>query len=99
MKPHSGKTRWLLAAMLSALTLLSVSCQTSPKSIPEIPINLDWPAPPDPKGKVIRLEEPRMMPAGTVVMPLDYWLALSRYIVDAERVRKQVEVLYGTNGK
>lgn len=28
-------------------------------------------------------------------MPLEYWLALARYVVDVERVRKQVEALYG----
>lgn len=36
-----------------------------------------------------------MVPAGAVVMPLEYWLAFARYIVDVERVRKQVEALYG----
>jgi len=41
------------------------------------------------------LEEPCEIPAGAVVMPLEYWLALARYVVDVERVRKQVEALYG----
>jgi len=40
-------------------------------------------------------EEECDFPGGLVVMPLSYWLALGRYVVDVERVRKQIEAMYG----
>jgi hypothetical protein len=80
---------------LIGLTLLLASCLTSPK--PTLPsIGLDWPALPDPTGKVLYIDEETCgVAGGMVVMPLEYWLALGRYVVDVERVRKQVEILYG----
>lgn len=69
------KTPWLLAASLALL----MSCQTSPPPVsprPD-PVPVAWPSVPDPKGVVTES-------GGVVSMPLSYWLAMTRYIIDAE---------------
>lgn len=74
--------------------LLLASCQTSPRVTPSI--GLDWPELPDPEGQVFYLNEAQSeIPGGIIVMCPEYWLALGRYIVDVERVREQVQILYG----
>jgi hypothetical protein len=72
-----------MVLMLGALMLLSVSCRTSPApEIEPIKIPLDWPAFPPPNEVV--------MAEGMVSMPLDYWLQITEYVVDIERLRKIV---------
>lgn len=46
---------------------------------------------PDPSGKVCLLEEDTVIPAGTVVMTLEFWIEISRYVVAVERVRESIE--------
>lgn len=94
MRRPSARTGWLRVVMLTAFLLLMTSCQTSPRTIPSI--DIQWPAFPDPEGSVVYVpEEECDFPGGLVVMPLSYWLALGRYVVDVERVRKQIEAMYG----
>ena len=71
------KTLWLLAALL----LLFLSRQTSP-SPPAVrePVPVAWPTFPDPAGVVTES-------VGVVSMPLSYWMALTRYVIDAEAAR------------
>lgn len=75
--------------MLIGLTLLSASCANSPAATPKF--EPDWPQVPDPSGKVCLLEEDTVIPAGTVVMTLEFWIEISRYVVAVERVRESIE--------
>ena len=85
----------LFPAMILAviLTLLSVSCKTSPVVVTEkveLP-PIDWPVFPDPTGQVERL------PDGRVVMPLTYWLAITGYVIEAEAGIYTVEAYRGVS--
>lgn len=73
-----------MVLMLSALTLLNTSCRTSPEApeIEPIEIPIDWPTFPPPDEVILE--------NGVVSMPLDYWLQITEYAVDVERVRKIV---------
>lgn len=77
-----AKTLWPLVVSLLLLT----SCQTSPPAPsprPE-PVPVAWPAFPDPAGQVTEKD-------GVVSMPVEYWLALTRYVIDAEAARELYE--------
>ena len=69
--------------LMLLLTFPLTSCQTSPENpapavnIPA-PLAVSWPELPDPVGKVARL------PDGRVALPAEYWMALSKYIIDVE---------------
>ena len=66
--------------------LLLTSCQSSPVEVEPIPIEIEWPTPPDPPNQV-------GIKDGIVYMPLDYWISLIEYVVDVERVRQTYEAL------
>lgn len=78
-----GRIPWRPALIAIASVLLWTCCTTSPVVGPSLP-PLDWPTFPDPVGRVTLAGE-------TVTMPLDYWLAVARYAVDADAVRQIVE--------
>jgi len=80
VKKRRNWSRWLPAAILSALLLLSVSCTTCP---PTVEVPLDWPDFPDPTGEVELVD-------GVVTMSLDYWLEVAAYVVKVDRVRAVV---------
>lgn len=75
-----------------------MSCATSPPSAPEIveiitveyrdrPLPyIAWPAFPDPGDSVALDAE------GRVVMPLEYWLDVTRYVIDVEAGIDRLEV-------
>ncbi len=70
--------------------LLWGCCTTS--QVPASPLPaVNWPAYPDPQGNVGLLKEDTIVPAGVVVMKLDYWLAIARYVVDVDAARKIIE--------
>jgi len=85
---QKGLKSLLLAVMLSVLTLLCISCTSSPEPTP---IPIDWPPVPDPAGQVWLLQEDTVVQAGRVVMELEYWIELARYVVAVERVRESME--------
>ena len=85
-----GRIPWRPALALIASALLWTCCTTSPASLPLPP--LDWPTFPDPVGRVTLVDE-------TVTMPLDYWLAVARYAVDADAVRQIVEAWRAAAGE
>lgn len=67
------------------MTALLMSCQTLPPEIVTVieyrdrPIpEINWPQFPDPKGIVKQNAD------GSVSMPLDYWLKLTKYVIDVE---------------
>lgn len=76
------------------LTILSISCTTSPK---KDKIKLDWSTFPDPNENVELLsndvvkkwtDDPallRNMVNRTVYMPLNYWIKIAEYVADTER--------------
>lgn len=88
----TSKSKTVTRSALAILTLILMaaltSCRTSQPSADDplivteyryLPIPaVSWPEFPDPKGQVERL------PDGRVVMPLTYWLAVTRYVIDAE---------------
>lgn len=83
MKPRRKKIACAMALMLSVLISLSVSCRTPPApEIEPLRIPIDWPVFPPPD--VVTLAD------GIVSMPLDYWLRITEYVVDIERVHKIV---------
>jgi hypothetical protein len=59
------------------LTLVFLSCQTSPAPVAPEPLKIDWPVFPDPTGRV-------SMDGDRVVMDADYWLAVARYAIDVD---------------
>ena len=62
-----------------------MSCQSSPPSSPRPePTPIAWPSFPDPSGVVTEA-------GGVVSMPLYYWMALTRYVIDAEAARELYE--------
>lgn len=63
--------------------LLSMSCTTLPPD--PVKVDISWPAFPDPAGLIKDRGD------GTVSMPADYWLAIVRYVVDAEAAHKKYE--------
>ena len=92
-----GKILWRAAAMLTVLLLLWGCCTTSPVAIS--PPKISWPGFPDPTGSVGILSEDTVVPKGAVVMKLDYWLAVARYAVDVETVRKIIAAWADSNGE
>jgi len=86
-----GKILWRAAAMLTVLLLLWGCCTTSPVVCPDPP-PVQWPTWPDPVGKASLAD-------GVVSMPLDYWLAVARYAVDVEAVRKIIAAWADSNGE
>jgi hypothetical protein len=72
------------------LILIAVSaCSTTPAETSLPPIALSFPEFPDPldsAGKSIPVLE-----EGEVRMPLWYWLRITEYAVDVERVRREYE--------
>ena len=88
---NSSKTAIVLLLLTGALT----SCQTlAPEVIVEyrdrpLPV-IDWPTFPDPAG-VVKYS----LTTDTVVMPLDYWLAVTRYVIDAEAGIDVIEACRG----
>lgn len=104
MRPPNRVARSTLAALMIALTLLSTSCATIP--VAPVSLALDWPVVPDPTGQVSKLPAaatvtvegdttPLMLPADTVVMPLDYWLALVDYVIGVRRVQALLGAVHG----
>ena len=85
-----GKILWRAAATLTVLLLLWGCCTTSPAA-PALP-TLEWPTFPDPPASVV-------LANGVVSMPLDYWLAVARYAVDVEAVRKIIAAWADSNGE
>lgn len=83
-KPRRGKTVCIVVLMLSALTLLSVSCRTCPETpeIEPLKIPLSWPTWPTPDE--VSMED------GVVSMPLEYWLQVTEYVIEVDRIRKIV---------
>ena len=79
MKPTGWRT-WLLVLMLSALTLLFASCESCPK-VPTAPT--DWPVFPDPPAELV-------LEGDIVRMPLEYWLAITRYAVTVRRLQDEL---------
>jgi hypothetical protein len=62
------------------------------------PPEVSWPDFPDPQGSVGRLSEDTFVPAGVVVMKMDYWLALARYVVDVDAIKEIIEAWRADNG-
>ncbi|MFW6313672.1 MAG: hypothetical protein ACOC2N_07295 [Spirochaetota bacterium] len=82
-----------------ALTLLSTSCETAPDPVEPVPpptIDLDWPDFPDPDdAQLLETGETVTVDGSTVVVPLDWWLAMTDYVIEIRRVREQLESVYG----
>lgn len=89
MNDKRKPVKFLLVTPLLILTILSTSCRTFPEKIVEYrnrPIpSVAWPTFPDPKGIVARNAD------GTVVMPTEYWLAVTRYVIDVEAGIEKIE--------
>lgn len=71
------------------LTILSTSCRTSPPVIEyrDRPIPaVSWAQFPNPKG-IVKIDDE----SKTVTMPLAYWLAVTRYVIDTEAGIKTIE--------
>jgi len=84
-KPQT-KPRLIPAILPLILMVALASCRTLPSADarPDLPV-IAWPAFPDPDGKVHRLDD------GRVVMSTEYWLAITRYVIDVEAGIAEVE--------
>ena len=65
-----------------------MSCQSSPRIAEKLP-EVEFPTFPDPLGDVSQLED------GRVVMSLDYWLKIGRYVIETEAAIETVEAQRG----
>jgi hypothetical protein len=74
----------LLLILLTALT-----CSTAPQGIRTADPALDFPVFPDPLGPDGRPVP--VLEGEAVKIPLWYWLKITEYVVDAEKVREQYE--------
>jgi len=75
--------------LLLILMLLSTSCRTSPPVIEyrDRPIPaVAWATFPDPKG-IVKIDDD----AKNVTMPLAYWMAVTRYVIDTSAGIKTIE--------
>ena len=84
--------------MLISLTLLSISCQTSPKVEPYT-LDIEFPVFPDPTDRASMFEAGiQFKPAGSeyiyeskvpvVIMPLDYWLLITEYKIEVDTAER-----------
>jgi len=81
--PRKKRTVCIMALMMIALMLLSMSCGTCPETpepIEPLKIKIEWPVFPPPDQ--VTMEE------GIVSMPLDYWLRITEYVIDVDRLHK-----------
>jgi hypothetical protein len=84
----NGKKLCIPGTLLLIL-LTASACSTAPQGIRTADPALDFPAFPDPLGP-----DGRPVPAlegDAVKIPLWYWLKITEYVVDAEKVREQYE--------
>lgn len=95
MNKSNNAIKFQLAILLLILLVVSTSCQTCPPSAAPIEVIeyrdrpmpvVNWPTFPDPEGQVER------MPDGRIVMTLTYWLAVTRYVIDAEAGIEIIEI-------
>lgn len=71
--------------LLIGLTLLLISCQSSPEVVTEtetVVPPLTFPTPPDPAGFVTVKGE-------QVIVEIEWWTQLAEYMIDVDAVRKQ----------
>jgi hypothetical protein len=83
----TNMTKSILATLALILAVALTSCTTWQPEVVTVEVvkyrdrpipDIAWPTVPDPADKVVRMTD------GRVAMPLIYWLAVTRYIIDAE---------------
>lgn len=87
MQDQTRKKKRLIRALLTIASLpLLASCRTLPEPEPEpVPVEVVWPVFPDPMGKVSR------SPDGVVMMPTEYWLEITNYVIEVERAKALIK--------
>lgn len=111
MQRHKSKSRALAAVLIvSALILLTTSCETTPKQTTDVEQaypDIAFPEFPDPDS-VVMLEPGTeiTLPSGEtlaieyahVYMPLDYWLLVTDYVIDVRRAERVYRSLGADDG-
>ena len=84
------------AAVIASVSIaLLTFCQTTEAEAPIDPVEIraDFPTFPDPEGYVELTE------GGEVVMPLEYWMKITEYVIDVRAVEQTIKEIHGTSAE